>query len=175
MRSIFEKYAKLKKFKTVAEQINADGHRTINGSLFTGQSIARILKDKTHLENGTVSQGLWDEVQTILKARKRGENAKRRVAHLCSGLLKCGCGNAMYVPTRSQKYVCNKCLNKIAKEDLEHIVLENLRVAGSEEVQALVQRWSTLTFEQRREVVESTVQYIIADTKKVSLSLFGVR
>lgn len=170
---VFQSFQHLRKFKTVAEQINADGHRTENGAEFTGQSIARILHNKTHLENGTVTQELWDEVQTILAAKKRSGNAKRRVAHLCSGILRCGCGQPMYVPTNSKKYTCQKCRNKIAKDDLEAIVLANLKTSGNGKIVEMIHNWKNHSFEEKREIIESTVQEIIAEDKKVTLTLFA--
>ncbi len=171
--TVFQTYRRLRKFKTVAEHLNADGHRTANGVELSGQSVARILRDKTHLDDGLIPQELWDEVQAILAARERGGNAKRRVAHLCSGLLRCGCGQAMYVPTNSKKYVCQKCRNKIAKDDLEAIVYENLRLSGNKQIVEMIQSWRSLSFAQKREIVESSVQNIIAEDKKVTLSLFA--
>lgn len=173
MEQIFQSFSKSKKFKTVAEHLNADGHRTENGALFTGQSVARILRDKAHLENGTVSQELWNEVQAILAARERSGGVKRRVAHLCSGLLHCGCGPAMYVPSNSTKYTCSKCRNKIAKDDLEVIVVENLRSSENENIRGMIHNWKSLSFDERREVVENTVQGIVAEDKKVTISLFA--
>lgn len=172
-KTIFQAFQRFRKFKTVAEHLNADGHRTTNETLFTGQSVARILRDKSHLEDGTVSQGLWDEVQAILAAKERGGGATRRVAHLCSGLLQCGCGQAMYVPTNSKKYTCQKCRNKVTKDDLEHIVVEKLKTSGNEQIVEMVSQWRGLSFEQKREVVESSIQLIIAEDKKVILTLFA--
>ena len=169
----FTLFTQYRKFKTVALHLNADGYRTANDAEFTGQSVARILRDPSHLENGTVSQDLWDEVQTILSARERSGNAKRRVAHLCSGLLRCGCGQTMYVPTNSKKYTCASCRNKIAKDDLEAIVIEHLRDSQSSEIREIVGRWKSLSVEEKREILENTVQEIIAEDKKVSLTLFA--
>lgn len=170
---IFEIFIGVKRFKTVAEQLNAEGHRTSNNSLFTGQSVSRILKDKTHLENSTVTQELWDHCQEILAAKKRSGSSKRRVAHLCSGLLNCSCGQTMYVPTNSKKYVCSKCRNKIAKDDLETIIVQNLKLVGSPEAQSAVEQWAVLSFEQRREIVEATIEQIIAEGKKMTVSLYS--
>jgi len=171
--NIFRTFQRLQKFKTVAEQINGEGHRTENGTMFTGQSIARILRDKTHLDNGTVTQELWNEVQAILAARKRSGNATRRVAHLCSGILHCGCGQTMYVPTNSKKYTCQQCRNKIAKDDLEAIVLENLKTSGSGKIVEMMHSWKNHSFEKKREIIENSVQKIIAEDKKVTLTLFA--
>ncbi len=161
------------RFKTVAEILNAEGHRTANGALFTGQSVSRILHDISHVNEGRVSQELWDQCQGILAAKKRGGGARRRVAHLCSGLLKCGCGQSMYVPTNSKKYVCSKCRNKIAKDDLEAVVLENLKDQNSPEIVKAISIWSSLSLPEKREIIESTVEEIIAEDKKVSIFLFA--
>lgn len=169
---ILQLFVSLQRFKTVAEHLNAEGHRTKSGALFTGQTVSRILRDKKYVEDGTVSQELWEQVQEIIEANKRG-GTTRRVAHLCAGLLQCGCGQTMYVPTNSKKYVCAKCLNKLGKDDAEAIVVEKLKADGSPDVQEAVALWPTLSFEQKRELVESTVESIVCDGKRVSISLYA--
>ncbi len=79
VKEVFDQFLISRRFKTVAEHLNAEGHRTENDALFTGQSVSRILRDQTHLENEIISQELWGEVQTILSARSRSGGAKRRV------------------------------------------------------------------------------------------------
>jgi site-specific DNA recombinase len=172
-KNAFDIFTVSKRFKTVAEHLNAEGHRTENGAMYTGQSVARILRDVSHLQNGTIPQELWDKVQVILGAKERDGDAKRRVAHLCSGLLRCGCGQAMYVPTNSKKYTCQKCRNKIAKDDLEVIVLENLKSTGNKKITSMTDKWQSHSFEEKREIIESTVKEIVAEDKKVTLTLFA--
>lgn len=169
----FEHFCREHRFKTVAEILNAEGHRTLNGNMFTGQSVARILRDKSYVIEGRVSKKLWDQCQEILAAKKRDGSARRRVAHLCSGLLKCSCGQTMYIPSNSKKYTCVKCRNKIAKTDLEAIVLDNLKTVKSDDIQQAISIWSSLSLPEKREIVESTVKEIIAEGKKVSVSLFA--
>ena len=168
-----EHFSREHRFKTVAEILNAEGHRTGNGALFTGQSVSRILHDKSHVDEGRVSQELWDSCQEILAAKKRGGGSKRRVAHLCSGLLKCGCGQTMYVASNSKKYICSKCRNKIAKTDLEAIVLDKLKSVKSDNIQKAISIWQSLSLPEKREIIESTVKEIVAEDKKVSVSLFA--
>lgn len=169
----YEAFLQSRRFKTVAEHLNAEGYQTKNGTMLTGQSVSRVLRDKVHLESGAISQELWDEVQVILASQDRGNKAKRRVKHLCSGILKCGCGRTMYVPTNSKKYTCQKCRNKIIKDDLETIVLKNLKLSENEKIAEMVHNWKSLSFSQQREIIESTVQKIVAEDKKVTLTLFA--
>lgn len=172
IKEAFEYFIREGRYKTAAEHLNAEGHRTSNGAYLTGQAVSRILNDKKHLDDGTVSQELWDQCQEIIAANKR-RGSTRRVAHLCSGLLKCGCGQTMYVPTNSKKYVCSKCRNKIAKDDLEVIVMENLKKSDIPDIDQGLSIWSSLSLAEKREIVESCVEQIIAEGKKVTVSLFA--
>lgn len=169
---VFKHFLICKRFKAVAEILNADGHRTPNGAMLTGQAVSRTLMDRSHVDEGRVSEQLWDQCQQIIKAKKR-TGSTRRVAHLCSGLLKCGCGQVMYVPTNSKKYVCSSCRNKIAIDDLEAIVLERLRQLGVSDIDWGLSMWPSLSFPERRELIEACVERILAKGKKVTVSLFA--
>ena len=169
---IFRLFVINEKYKLVAEILNANGHRTANGSYHTGQSVSRFLQNETHLRDGTVSQEIWDQCQDIIASKKRS-GSTRRVAHLCSGLLKCGCGQTMYVPTNSKKYVCSKCRNKIAKDDLELIILEKLKHSDIPDIDQGISIWSSLSLAEQRKLIESCVERIIAEDKKVTVSLYA--
>jgi len=169
---VFRSFVREQRHKTVAEILNAEGYRTANGAMFTGQAISRILRNKQHLENRLVSRELWDQCREILAAKKRS-GSTRRVAHLCSGLLKCGCGQTMYVPTNSKKYVCSKCRFKIAKDDIESILLEKLRHSDIPDIDKGISVWSSLSLAEQREIIESCVERIVAEDKKVTVSLFA--
>lgn len=75
-----------------------------------------------------VSEEAWNQANQImeeqLKAWKKPGNAP---VHLFSGLAHCSCGNKMYVNSRTPKYFCRSCNNKIPIVDLENIMREELK------------------------------------------------
>ena len=71
---------------------------------------------------------LWERCNELLEARKtKLQRPARRTVHLFAGLTFCECGNKMYVPTHSPKYVCTRCRNKIPIVDLEAVFLDELK------------------------------------------------
>jgi site-specific DNA recombinase len=47
--------------------------------------------------------------------------------HIFAGIAYCGCGQKMYVPTNSPKYICKGCRNKISVTDLDGIFCERIK------------------------------------------------
>lgn len=91
-----------------------------------------------------VSEELWDKCNDILKERKRtGAKPAKRTKRLFSGILECHCGNRMYVRTKSKKYSCTKCLNKIPMSDIEGVFVEQLKAFffSEEELSAYMSRF----------------------------------
>ena len=151
---MYELFAKNKRMKGVARLLNQSGYRTRNGSKFSDTTVLRLLQDTTAkglyrsnhtYRNGSgkllpkpeaewnfspvepiVSEELWKECNDAMDARKAQRPLGPKPVHLFAGLLFCGCGQRMYVFSRSPKYICPKCRNKITIEDIEGVFHDEL-------------------------------------------------
>lgn len=178
---IFELFAEQKRKKTVAEILNAEGARTRNGAQFTGQTISRLLQEEQVVGipgevEALVSKDLYDLCQTILATQSSEGGAKRKVVHLFAGLVFCSCGQKMYVPSNTEKYICIECRTKIPTDDLEAVFRSQLSSYDLPEVlknkhSDLVHLWPSLSFLTKREIVECVTQRIEIGDKTVTCSL----
>jgi site-specific DNA recombinase len=124
---MYEIFARTKRKKATARELNEMGYRTRNGSLFTHTTIARLLRDTTakgvRLANYTtgkkdktgsrikpesewvysncspiVSDELWNECNAILDQQLlKLAKPGPKTVHLLSGYIYCSCGSKMYV------------------------------------------------------------------------------
>lgn len=152
---MYELFSQHKRKKSVARMLNNQGYRTRNGSKFTDTTVVRLLQDMTakgsYRANHTyrdnkgkllhkpesewvftpvepiVSAELWKECNDALDARKANRPIGPKPVHLFAGLLHCGCGQRMYVFSRTPKYVCPKCKNKIPIETIDGIFHDALK------------------------------------------------
>lgn len=155
-RLVHELFTKHKRKRTVAQLLNEQGYNTRRGK-FTDTSIDRMLRDPIakgmRRINYTESMGdkkgwklkpseewvfteapriitdeLWDSCNRILDDMgKKVGKVRRKGVHLFSGIVECHCGTKMYMRSRSPKYVCPKCKNKIGPDDLEEIFQGQLK------------------------------------------------
>ena len=175
LKHLFTLFQEHHRKKTVARLLNEKGYRTRNKSRFSDTTISRLLRDPTskglHRLNYTKSLGdnkkwelkpqsdwvtmqvppilpeeLWNSCNAILNEQERNKKPVRKAVHLFTGFAYCACGERMYVPSNSPKYICYKCHNKIGTDDLETVFQEQLKafVFSPEEIRNALKQTDTL-------------------------------
>ena len=99
-----------------------------------------------HEVEAIVPEDLWSECNAVLDAqREKGKRTTQRTIHLFAGLTYCACGPKMYVLSNSPKYTCQKCRNKIPKDDLEAVFIEQIKhfSVSPDEISAHLERANT--------------------------------
>jgi site-specific DNA recombinase len=166
----YELFLEHRRKVTVARILNDAGHRTRRGQKWSDIGLRRILTDpsakgvyyyNTHKSLGgwdrepkpqeqwgtlqvepIVSEDLWNQVNTILEEQhKPSKRPGKKPVQLFAGLAYCSCGNKMYVPSHTPKYICFKCRNKIPVVDLEAIYYDELKAffVAPERIASLIQ------------------------------------
>ncbi|MEQ1675544.1 MAG: recombinase family protein [Chitinophagaceae bacterium] len=156
---VYELFLTHKRKVTVANLLNEQGYRTRNGSNFSDTTISRLLRDSTakgqRIANYTkslgegknwvikpqeewvvtacpavVSEEVWEKCNDLLdKQEKERKPPTKRPVHLFTSIVYCECGEKMYIPSQSRKYICLTCRKqRIDLNDLEDIYYENLKL-----------------------------------------------
>lgn len=180
---MFELFAKHQRKKTVAMILNAEGHQTRSGAHFNGTTVGRLLSEEAAkgipgVADPLVSEALWQRCNDILENQKNQGPARRKVAHVFAGILRCHCGTKMYVPSNADKYVCAKCRGKIPTSDLEavflHVLTQWIEETEGIEVNNIMRFWKRASLDVRRQIVEQVADGIVVDDKKVTFGLVAL-
>ena len=178
-RLIFELFLKHRRKKTVAKLLNDLGYRTRNGAPFSDTTVGRLLIDTTAkglrevnssaIEvEPVVSTEIWEQANKILGDPK----PKKQSLNLFSGIVYCGCGGPMLVPSNSPKYVCRVCRSKIGIDDLETIFQSQLKDITLSETDNLFDQWPDLNQKDKRVIIEQTCNRIVVERDAISIE-FG--
>ncbi len=184
---MYELFFRHQRKKTVARLLNESGYHTRNSALFSDSTVERILRDTSakgvfqSSQNGKtkeiqiepiVSKELWEQVNSILNQETK---PLKKTVHLFAGLVFCGCGGRMSVPSNSPKYICQNCRHKIGTDDLEEIFREHLKgfPVSETEPETLFDYWQSLTKDDKRTIIEQLVERIVVGAGDIRIE-FGV-
>ncbi len=156
LKQAFDLFLQHRRKGSVARLLNKAGLSTRTGAQWSDTTIARLLTQSaakgiyftnTMRKTGgwsyetkpedqwgrievtpVISEDVWHQASQILEEQgKKPARLGKVPVKIFGGLTVCHCGYKMYVPSRSRKYTCEKCKNKILAEDLEAIFYEKLK------------------------------------------------
>ena len=217
-RLVHEYFLKYRRIGTVTRLLTEAGHRSRKGKPFSNHGISIMLRDSTpkglHRANyitydanakawklkpesdwvfqevePILESELWDACAAMLEERDASHTPRaKRAVQLFAGVLFCGCGAKMYVPSNTPKYVCQKCRTKIPIGDLEDIFIEQLQDymlsrqelasyldAKNKDLQGKQEILDTLALEEKRLRAEMEKVYQLYMADQITVEGFGSR
>lgn len=156
-RLAFELFGENPRKGTVAKLLNEAGHTTRKGGKWRDVTVARLLTCSSAIGDYAVNKtkkgqdgkrvdlppeewvripcepiidrSLWDDVVEALGGATPAakEPVSRPAKSPFVELVHCGCGTSMVLENAATKYVCRECGRRIPAEDLEAIILDEVR------------------------------------------------
>ena len=166
-RKAYDLFLQYRRKGTVAKLLNAEGHRTREGTLFRDCTIARMLtcpsakgvyffnrfrktgswseSEKPESEWGRaecppiVPEDTWNQINQIIEEQLKQHKRPGKVpVNSFGNRLWCECGSRMYERKNTGKFHCRACNRKVPVEGLEEFMREELhRFYGSPQQVAL--------------------------------------
>ena len=112
-----------------------------------------------------IGRDLFEKCLTILTQNK-SKTVSRKPRHVFAGRTFCKCGGKMLVPSKSKKYTCQQCKDKIYASDLEAVYVDQLSGHENKQLVDLSRRWNDLSLEEKISVVSITTKRIEVDEKQ---------
>lgn len=110
---------------TTAKSIHRANYTMRNGSGWTFKPESEW---HVHEVERLVSDEVWDECNRLIDdSFSQQKRPAKKPVHIFAGVAHCECGEKMYVPSNSPKYVCRACRNKIGIADLSEIYMEEIK------------------------------------------------
>ena len=154
---MYELFLQHRRKKAVVRLLNDAGYRTRKGVKFTSKTVTRLLQDPTakgihrgnyttrsgqnnqcslkpesewylHEVEALVSEEVWNECNKLIdESYSKQKRPAKKPVHVFAGIAHCTCGEKMYVPSNSPKYICRTCRNKISIADLDGIFCDEIK------------------------------------------------
>ncbi|WP_312522464.1 recombinase family protein [Anaerospora sp.] len=134
VRKIFSLYAAGKGLRSIANQLNREGHRTNKGNTFGSDSIRQIITNPIYIghirynrfedwsekrrkgktseaiivegkHEAIIDQGLWDKVQRLFQQKSKVSPRQQQSENLLTGLIRCPECNTPMVASRTVNYL----------------------------------------------------------------------
>jgi site-specific DNA recombinase len=156
----------------------AKGERRANYTKSRGDNKGWVMKPESEWVLSSVepivAKALWEQCNQSLRDRRNGKKPARKPVHLFAGLAYCTCGQKMYVPSNSPKYICYHCRNKISVIDLEGVFHEQLKsfFFSSADLTAYLQQ-ADQTIKEKQELLE-TLETEAQKTKREMDKLYSL-
>ena len=128
---IHQRLARLATHSRNRHKRSSKGIHRVNYTTRNGQNGCSLKPESEwhyHEVERLVSDDVWDECNHLIdESYSKQKRPAKKPVHVFAGVAHCACGEKMYVPSNSPKYVCRACRNKISIADLDAIFCEEIK------------------------------------------------